>query len=338
MKKKGFTLIELLAVIVILAVIALIATPAVLNIIEDSKKAAAEASARNIASAAKTYYMKNIMDNISAGTVDLSKNNFTYDGEQATKGYISYDKDGNVTGKMYVSGYCVEIEDDGSISSNKVSEDECNITITNPNLYQNGQVVYYNPVTNTKCNSSEAVSEFEANNKCLKWYAFLDSEENSKVKLLLSNDTSTCINYYNINTKLAEDTASWNSTIKSTSRLISVAEINQITGFKGWTDSAESFNGYYLHTNSSISYTGDIGTNKYAWLFDNTYNCAAYGCNTTGIGPLTGYWTSTKATLEDSDATNWYVTHTGSISTTRGSSQESCGIRPVIEVDKNILK
>ena len=37
MRKKGFTLIELLAVIVILAVIALIATPAVLNIIEDSK-------------------------------------------------------------------------------------------------------------------------------------------------------------------------------------------------------------------------------------------------------------------------------------------------------------
>ena len=39
--KKGFTLIELLAVIVILAVIALIAAPAVLNIIEDSKKSAA---------------------------------------------------------------------------------------------------------------------------------------------------------------------------------------------------------------------------------------------------------------------------------------------------------
>ena len=38
MKRKGFTLVELLAVIVILAVIALIATPAVLNIIEDSKK------------------------------------------------------------------------------------------------------------------------------------------------------------------------------------------------------------------------------------------------------------------------------------------------------------
>ena len=45
MKKRGFTLIELLAVIVILAIIALIATPAVLNIIEDSRKGAAEAKA-----------------------------------------------------------------------------------------------------------------------------------------------------------------------------------------------------------------------------------------------------------------------------------------------------
>ena len=44
-RKNAFTLIELLAVIVVLAIIALIATPAVLNIIEDSKKSAAERSA-----------------------------------------------------------------------------------------------------------------------------------------------------------------------------------------------------------------------------------------------------------------------------------------------------
>ena len=45
MNKKGFTLVELLAVIVILAVIALIATPVVLNMIEESRKGAAESSA-----------------------------------------------------------------------------------------------------------------------------------------------------------------------------------------------------------------------------------------------------------------------------------------------------
>ena len=126
MKKKGFTLIELLAVIVILAVIALIATPAVLGIIEDSKKSAAEASARNIASAAKAYYMSNLMNNISTGSIDLSNSSFKYDGEQATKGYITYDAKGNVTGKMYVSGYCIEITESNTTST-KMDESECTI-------------------------------------------------------------------------------------------------------------------------------------------------------------------------------------------------------------------
>ena len=45
MNKKGFTLVELLAVIVILAIIALIATPLILNVIDNAKKGAAEASA-----------------------------------------------------------------------------------------------------------------------------------------------------------------------------------------------------------------------------------------------------------------------------------------------------
>ncbi len=54
MKKKGFTLIELLAVIVILAIIALIATPIVMNMIENSRKGAAERSAENYMDAVET--------------------------------------------------------------------------------------------------------------------------------------------------------------------------------------------------------------------------------------------------------------------------------------------
>ena len=80
MRKKGFTLIELLAVIVILAIIALIATPAVLNIIEDSRKSAAEASARNIINAAKTYYMSETMNGRTPGSIDLSTDTLTIDG------------------------------------------------------------------------------------------------------------------------------------------------------------------------------------------------------------------------------------------------------------------
>ena len=40
-KEKGFTLIELLAVIVILAILMVIAVPKILNVIEKSKKSAA---------------------------------------------------------------------------------------------------------------------------------------------------------------------------------------------------------------------------------------------------------------------------------------------------------
>ena len=55
MKKKGFTLIELLAVIVILAIIAAIAVPAVLNIVEDSKREAFKASVQSVMRSVNNY-------------------------------------------------------------------------------------------------------------------------------------------------------------------------------------------------------------------------------------------------------------------------------------------
>ena len=128
MKKKGFTLIELLAVIVILAVIALIATPAVLNIIEDSKKAAAEASARNIASSAKAYYIENLVDEVILPDIDLTSNTLSYSGKKPSKGYLSYNEDGDVYGKLYLDGYCVDIKENGTITSEKKDENSCDVS------------------------------------------------------------------------------------------------------------------------------------------------------------------------------------------------------------------
>ena len=81
MKKNGFTLIELLAVIVILAIIALIATPAVLNIIEDSKKAAAERSTEAAVKSAEIQYMaklakgENVVSPLEIQAADLDVDN-----------------------------------------------------------------------------------------------------------------------------------------------------------------------------------------------------------------------------------------------------------------------
>jgi len=129
MKKRGFTLIELLAVIVILAIIALIAVPAVLNIIEDSRKGAAEASTRNIVSAAKTYYAQQTMQGGSVEKIDLSANILKYNGDQAEKGYIEF-TDGKPSGKLYIGGYCVEITIDGKLTSEKVDNEDCTIGVT----------------------------------------------------------------------------------------------------------------------------------------------------------------------------------------------------------------
>ena len=69
-KEKGFTLIELLAVIVLLSILMVVAVPKILNVIENSKKSAAESSIKLVKDAIKTQVTSESM----MGT------NFTSDG------------------------------------------------------------------------------------------------------------------------------------------------------------------------------------------------------------------------------------------------------------------
>ena len=355
MRKKGFTLIELLAVIVILAVIALIATPAVLNIIEDSKKSAAEASARSIVGAAKTHYMQNIMDNKPNSNVDLSTNTLKYDGEQAKKGLLSYDTNGNVSGKMYISGYCIEVSSDGTITSTKTDESECSIEIPQVTTYANGTVVYYNPETNTKCTASQAVSTTGTKTGCMRWYAF-NYDGSDTVNLLLDHNTTAKVAWVSKedyiaaggtereygsdgnNSKgpitalkqLKSDTSTWNKSINA--RLIEASEIAKITGNTTWT--AGGYYIYYFHTNSDSSYRGAAGTNKYAWLIDNTKECTTYGCNVADSSTL-GYWTNTVNSSLSSRA--WIVNYFGNLAYNKVNFADHYGVRPVVTISKSII-
>ena len=344
MKKNGFTLIELLAVIVILAIIALIATPAVLNIIEDSRKSAAEASARNIVSAAKTYYMQNTMNNNTVESIDLSTDTLKYDGDQATKGTITFEN-GKASGKMYVSGYCVEVALDGKVTSEKVEEAECEITVT-PSVtyktyYNNGDYVFYNPKDNVPCEAATS-SATGTNDTCMKWYAFLDSEDSSTVNLILDHNTTDYVAWANsgettptvVNAELQADITNWNAAVKSTARLITAQEVNQIAptaeGFT-WTETDTS-TWYYLHNGNQTSYKGAVGSNTYAWLFDNTNGCETYGCNVADSGTW-GYWTSSFA----SSGNAWYVFTDGYLADNDVAQGGSRGVRPVITVNKSVF-
>ena len=328
MKKKGFTLIELLAVIVILAVIALIATPAVLKL--------------------------KMMEGESVSSIDLSGSVLTYDGDKAKKGNLAYDANGNVIGKMYISGYCVEVNSDGTLASDKISEDEC--TIEEPKIvtHVNGKVVYYNPETNTKCTSAEAVSTTGTKTGCMRWYTFND-EGTDTINLLLDHNTTATVawvtkedyveaggtveEYGSVgNTskgpitalkQLESETSTWNKSINP--RLIEASEIATITGNSGLTAGGSY---YYFHTNSTTKYTGAAGTNKYAWLFDNTYNCTTYGCNVAASGTW-GYWTNTA--VSSVSATAFYVFCDGKMNNLNVSHAGNYGVRPVVTISKSII-
>ena len=84
-KEKGFTLIELLAVIVILAILMVIAVPKILNVIENSKKSAAESSIKLVKDAIKTQ--------VTSGSI--MGTNFTSD----ESGCYTFNFDDQISGK-----------------------------------------------------------------------------------------------------------------------------------------------------------------------------------------------------------------------------------------------
>ena len=127
MKKNAFTLVELLAVIVILAVILLIALPAVKKTVDSAKKKTAENNAVMITKNAEKYYAANLDSDEELVGIDLTSDTLSYSGEKPSKGYLYFTEDGIAYGKMYISGYCIEITSSGESTSTKIGEDECDI-------------------------------------------------------------------------------------------------------------------------------------------------------------------------------------------------------------------
>ena len=60
-------------------------------------------------------------------------------------------------------------------------------------ILANGTVVYYNPETNTKCTSAEAVSVSGTKAGCMRWYAFNDDGKSKTVNLLLDHNTTAAV-------------------------------------------------------------------------------------------------------------------------------------------------
>ena len=116
-----------------------------------------------------------------------------------------------------------------------------NVTVTivgeeaKAKTYTNGEVVYFNVTTGSKCSSSdytEAQSNTRVKSGCMKFYAFNDDGKDT-VNLLLDHNTTALVAWEtsdsDISNQLSSDVSNWNDTIKSSARLIDSSEIISIT-------------------------------------------------------------------------------------------------------------
>ena len=219
-------------------------------------------------------------------------------------------------------------------------------------LLANGTAVYYNPETNTKCTASQAVSTTGTKTGCMKWYVFNDDGKSKTVNLLLDHNTTAAVPWITEEDyiesggtkeefereiiskgpitalkQLKSDTSTWNKSINP--RLIEANEIVTITEYPIWDN-----NFYYFHTNSQTQYKGAAGTNKYAWLFDNTRECTTYGCNVADSSTY-GYWTNTVNPNDPISA--WNVYQRGTLRDSYVESFVYSGVRPVVSVNRSII-
>ena len=327
-KNKGFTLVELLAVIVILALIALIATPIILNVINDAKKQAAKDSVYGYMDAVEKYI-------VSSELEDKSIQDGTYRVEELNKKISvkgSTPDNGNIEIKnSSVKSYDIGI--DGYVVRNGKVE-----KVSTTKSFKNGTAVYYNPETETKCKSSEAVSTPGTNSGCMKWYVFNDKEGNATVNVILDHNTTANVawNSTRSNSEMKEvkkalenDTKDW----KNTARLITANEVAKITGYTSWGTNITGYPWFCFDTNQPDT-TNECakaqGTSEYAWLFDYTKECTSYGCNVSDSSTW-GYWTSTQYV---NSIHVWFVARNGRLDVNSASSTGH-GVRPVITISKS---
>ena len=323
-KNKGFTLVELLAVIVILALIALIAMPIILNIIKDAKRSAAKDSAYGYMDAVEKYIVSSELEDksIKDGTYsveDLNSMGVNVKGSTPDNGTIKIESKTVKSYDIGIDGYAVSNGEVEKVSTTK--------------SFKNGTAVYYNPVSGEKCNDyTEANSTKETKSGCMKWYVFNDKEGNATVNVILDHNTTSRVAYNSTGNNsemkevadaLKKDTRTW----KNTARLITANEIAKITEKTGFDASKENQDWFCLDTNQpdTTSYCAKAqGKSEYAWLFDYTYECTNYGCNTSDLSTW-GYWTSTSS---------WHVSRFGHLSNTNANYADS-GVRPVITISKS---
>ncbi|MDD3341227.1 MAG: type II secretion system protein [Bacilli bacterium] len=137
MKKNGFTLVELMGVIVVLALIALISSPAIIKVIENSKKEALKDTATGMLDAAD---MALSAGQLGKGTITYpatynvvgkrieGEPKLSYHGTPPKSGSLTVYEDGTSTIAIYDGTYCAtKTTNEKKVAVKKTTEKDCKV-------------------------------------------------------------------------------------------------------------------------------------------------------------------------------------------------------------------
>ena len=288
-------------------------------------------------------------------TCDGQSLDYTVDGQAPTSGTISFNN-GVISGyQLYISGYTVT-KSESTITTTKgepTIEFNGTYVVAGPSDTHKG-IVYLDPTDlTTTCNEE---IESAGSSGCMKFYIYDDTGDT--YKMIIDHDATEAIYIGEIQPYFNWITENW----VGNPRLITADEIAHIVGVDSsstlkWNSSkryvdpfdddvallnnTDDYVGWYYLDGSGNSYSDwqtqtANGTTKssYAWLYDNLWNCAYYGCNV-GIGSAAyAYYTSTPIINENYTVTVYYtLNHNGTL----GFIDEAASIRPVITLPKSIF-
>ena len=211
--------------------------------------------------------------------------------------------------------------------------------------YENGYVIYYNPVDGQICgNYLEENSKTGVKKGCMKWYVFNDDKNKAMLNIILDHNTTDKV-YFNstgsnveikkLKTALESDTKNW----KQNARLIEADEIAKITNNKSFKGIETKSDKWFCFDTNETDTTNSCkkaeGTSNYSWLFNNTNECKEYGCSVV-VSDTFGYWTSTKTNGDSKNS--WIVDSSGSLKSYSVNNNDKYGVRPVISIPKKIFE
>ena len=369
--KNAFTLIELLAVIVILAIIALIAVPVILNIIDKANKSAFKDTAYGIISAGELYFAEQQLE------LEGMKESKTFEFPNATglemkgklpeSGWMKVNTEGKVSLSVSNGRYCVTKGfNDTDVT---VTEGECSNETKELAL---GDPVYFNPVINDVCEGyTEANSVTGIKTGCMRWYVY--KLNGSNVGLILDHNTTGKVAWYSDGDDSTNRETNAQGPVTLMSQLKADTEdqgwqveadiiesediLNQLKWYQDLEDKTTWENQYTTDLNTAFnnimiklqpnmdSYTTEVQFNKaIAEMFATDYpelvlpsylhedlfsNCDESSCTTLG------YWTQTPLAFDSSQA--WGVGNVGSMGNYDVDIDGLDGLRPVINLSKNLI-